>query len=1342
MDYTQHPSDEKHNPYIMEYTPERSSTSYPPTAVGSSSGNTLSQYPDEKKNGYTMEYDPDESYDPTNVGQPREQYALDAPRDHSAAPFGHETSAYSEDDLNKPFPEHVEDSAETPLVRGPTESRKIHFQDLEYADPTNAQAIPPNTKEKPGLFSGAKYPLAQRIEDKKRGIGRQKYPIVVYCLTAAMVGVFIYELVLNARQQGTPISLKPTINPMLGPSSSALVNLGARFPPCMKLVSQVPPSTLIGCMNNTANPVTEICTVEDLCGFGGFHGGTPNQWFRFITAIFLHAGFIHILINMFAQLTLSAQIEREMGSGGFLITYFAAGIFGRVVLHYQLLLNIYTHCSNVLGGNFSLVGVPSVGASGAIFGTVAVTWVDLFAHWKYQYRPVRKLIFMTIELIVGFALGYIPSHLGGFTMGLLVGTVFYPVISVTKRHRLIMWAFRLAAIPLAVLLFVVLLVLDADIFLASHHRQIITAKEPGCQAQAVLLFNYPRAHLTGWSPNLIWRMHQGTVIYENSKSELIVNRAPNAAAALANPYFTLSISPPVNARFNLPSRPVMPRLFKSSLNPAWPHFFGVFPSRWWDPIRCRALLNHGSWLDSNHQNWQPEGCADTGCIFAWSTIDDTKKHADHILRTKYGTNITFAWDPFLNSSYTEWALTEARSNAFIRTKPSPPPAMLVLGSGLWYLRYANSSGGMSAWESKMEHVFESLATYNPPADEVVILPIGQVIPSKLSADRALTMHPSDVDAMNSDLYHRINPPSDDFRHIFSKSPSPQAVSLPLVFNTMLDESMSEDGLHYSDALVKLQARILLNLRCNDVMPKSISGAVAFADNVSWNGFGGLTATLLGKQALSPLIISLAIALIFTADRTGFWLKEQKQFDAWIFGSLGFLSLMIGLVTVNWGETDMGFLNRDQTNEWKGWMQIAILLYHYFGGSKISGIYNPIRVLVASYLFMTGYGHTTFYLRKADYGFLRIAQVLIRLNLFTILLAFTMNTDYISYYFTPLVSMWYLVVYLTMGIGARFNDRTPIVIVKILLSAGLMTWFMNESWLLEALFDALHRFCAIHWSSREWAFRVNLDIWMVYVGMLTSIAVIKIREHRLTDHPRWPIIIKLSIALSALAMVWFFAFELFQESKFTYNKWHPYISFLPVLAFAILRNSNALLRSAYSEAFAFVGKCSLETFIIQYHFWLAGDSKGVLLVVLGTRWRPVNFLITTTMFFYLCDRVAYATGDITMTICATRTRGLPPPVTEVNIPEGQEISISLTSLRVEGVLKDDAGHPLPIEPDTPIRPNRWVDRLAEGPSPPSSQRGLYRWVSSWLSRLHARVFVFLGILWLFNIFWPYPSGVAS
>lgn len=201
--------------------------------------------------------------------------------------------------------------------------------------------------------------------------------------------------------------------------------------------------------------------------------------------------------------------------------------------------------------------------------------------------------------------------------------------------------------------------------------------------------------------------------------------------------------------------------------------------------------------------------------------NNTQKHADHFLQTQYGTNITFVWDPFLNSSQTEWALTGVRIAAVVRGDDSP--AMLVLGSGLWYLRYATTSGGLPAWESKMDSIFKTFTMESLPADEVVVLPIGQVVPSKLSAQRAETMQPADIDAMNSDLYHRIHPPLEQPGHMlvngFSKPRPLRGVSLPLVFNSMLDDSLTEDGLHYSDSVIKLQARILLNSHCNNVLPK-------------------------------------------------------------------------------------------------------------------------------------------------------------------------------------------------------------------------------------------------------------------------------------------------------------------------------------------------------------------------------------------------------------------------------------------------------------------------------------------------------------------------------------------
>lgn len=62
-----------------------------------------------------------------------------------------------------------------------------------------------------------------------------------------------------------------------------------------------------------------------------------------------------------------------MGSGGFFFTYFAAGIFGCIESNlYISSLCLPSYSRNVLGGNFALVGLPSIGASGAIFGTVAV----------------------------------------------------------------------------------------------------------------------------------------------------------------------------------------------------------------------------------------------------------------------------------------------------------------------------------------------------------------------------------------------------------------------------------------------------------------------------------------------------------------------------------------------------------------------------------------------------------------------------------------------------------------------------------------------------------------------------------------------------------------------------------------------------------------------------------------------------------------------------------------------------------------------------------------------------------------------------------------------------------
>jgi len=56
------------------------------------------------------------------------------------------------------------------------------------------------------------------------------------------------------------------------------------------------------------------------------------------------------------------------------------------------------------------------------------------------------------------------------------------------------------------------------------------------------------------------------------------------------------------------------------------------------------------------------------------------------------------------------------------------------------------------------------------------------------------------------------------------------------------------------------------------------------------------------------------------------------------------------------------------------MQLVILIYHLTGASKILPIYMQIRVMVSSYLFLSGYGHFCYFFNKGDFSLHRLLTV--------------------------------------------------------------------------------------------------------------------------------------------------------------------------------------------------------------------------------------------------------------------------------------------------------------------------------------------------------------------------------
>lgn len=152
--------------------------------------------------------------------------------------------------------------------------------------------------------------------------------------------------------------------------------------------------------------------------------------------------------------------------------------------------------------------------------------------------------------------------------------------------------------------------------------------------------------------------------------------------------------------------------------------------------------------------------------------------------------------------------------------------MLVIGTGLWYLRNP-SSGGLASWEAVIDRTFAAISASQydkssptlPPAspstpwpsnkgarrvaDAIIFLPIVNPVESMLNKARADTIIHTDVEAMNADLLARLT------------HPSPPPIHIPTVFNSLLVDSETKDGLHFSDKILDKQAELLMAWRCND-----------------------------------------------------------------------------------------------------------------------------------------------------------------------------------------------------------------------------------------------------------------------------------------------------------------------------------------------------------------------------------------------------------------------------------------------------------------------------------------------------------------------------------------------
>ncbi|OJF12755.1 rhomboid family intramembrane serine protease [Couchioplanes caeruleus] len=136
------------------------------------------------------------------------------------------------------------------------------------------------------------------------------------------------------------------------------------------------------------------------------HGIAGNgEWYRLITAMFLHYGVLHLLMNMYALWILGRDLERALGPLRFVGLYALAGLGGNVAAYV-----------------FSPPNQSTAGASTAVFGLMAAIFV-LLKRLKLSVAPILPVI--VINVIFTFAVTgvSIAGHLGGLLTGAVVAAI-------------------------------------------------------------------------------------------------------------------------------------------------------------------------------------------------------------------------------------------------------------------------------------------------------------------------------------------------------------------------------------------------------------------------------------------------------------------------------------------------------------------------------------------------------------------------------------------------------------------------------------------------------------------------------------------------------------------------------------------------------------------------------------------------------------------------------------------------------------------------------------------------------------------------------------------------------
>ena len=637
-----------------------------------------------------------------------------------------------------------------------------------------------------------------------------------------------------------------------------------------------------------------------------------------------------------------------------------------------------------------------------------------------------------------------------------------------------------------------------------------------------------------------------------------------------------------------------------------------------------------------------------------------------------GVRLEYIWDPWLNSTSFARELVPFKPHAGGTKRKDArkdAPALLAVGSpGLWATRHGGAeymdlfragvdpllpylNGGLypasAPWLAAQPHSFASIP------NQLVVVPAPTPFYKRLTPSRKQTMTPEKFHAMNGYL---------------RSLPGSAQSHIPWAFNQMTEgneDAYNVNGIHVTKDVRERALNVLLNVRCNAGLHADVAGAKPLACRATARPNLVQVAILLIGIVATPIALikargetvtdnwvwmlvaplSLAAVLSYLADRTHMFTGVNRVWDStqFIWRFIGFIVLAFMTPTPRQQQRpstkNPPALAREYSDEFKGILQALILLYSQYDGDSSLGAYKVFRLAIAGYIFLSAYGHATYFLTTNDYSLRRVATVLLRLNLMSCLLAFTLSTPWTTYYFAPLISFWFLTTFTIIASHKLSNEDLLSFFLKTAAGALFVNVAFLHLGLLETLLSLANIILGTSWDGGRMARELAFDSITPFIGVISAGVVhraAQLRNREFSPPPSFhhappsdsfsafldDVIIAISgyghyrfedgklakkiftvFTAAVLGLVGFILLsDVVIRYRDTYENCHLFLSWIPILCVLYLRSTQ---NGPYLALPAFLGKIPLELYLLHHHVWLI--DSGTRLLAIWPRKVPSSLL---------------------------------------------------------------------------------------------------------------------------------------